>query len=206
MKLQHQCEIRAPLAVVWDLTSRIDEIAPCLPGASAVKADDGNFDGTIKLRLGPLDLLFRGKIAIAERDAKKALMVLKGKANESSGQGSASATTTIQMTEVGRITLAAIDTDLLISGRVAQMGRGIISEVSDELLTKFVSNLEKHLETKISQPEFSGSVVEDHSKTVNDLSNRSQNNLERHISLIGLLWRVVRRRILQTFRRVAGTS
>jgi carbon monoxide dehydrogenase subunit G len=197
MKLQHHCEINAPLAMVWELTSRIDELAPCLPGGSAVKVDDRNFDTTMKLRLGPLDLLFRGKLTVQERDAARSVMVISAKANESRGQGSANATTTILLTSVGNLTRAAIDTDLVISGRVAQMGRGIVSEVSDDLLRKFVANLEKYIEAKGGGPRTAVSSEPQQQQGARAPENARTDSL----NVFALMARIAWRRILRLLGR-----
>lgn len=141
MQLQHKFDLPMPAVKAWELLNRVEEITPCLQGASAVAAGDDRFNIQMKLRFGPLDLVFKGVVEITERDPVAHRMVLKTKANDARGQGSASGTTVAQMSELAGTTNIVLDTDLMIGGRIAQMGRGMVGDVSNDLLAKFVANL-----------------------------------------------------------------
>lgn len=159
MQLQHSFDVPLSVPATWDLLARIDEIAGCLPGAKASKVADGTFDGSVRTRLGPLDMTFKGVIEITERDVPGRRMVMRSKGSEAKGQGSASATTVAVLTVKNGGTQVALDTDLVISGRVAQMGRGMLVEVSNDLLERFVANLKRDFgvvevgSTTAAQPE-----------------------------------------------------
>jgi carbon monoxide dehydrogenase subunit G len=143
MQLEHAFDVPLSVPATWDLLGRIDEIAGCLPGARASKAEDGTFEGSVRTRLGPLDMTFKGVVEIIERDVSARRMVMRSKGSEAKGQGSASATTVAVLTEMNGGSHVALDTELVISGRVAQMGRGMLVEVSNDLLERFVMNLKR---------------------------------------------------------------
>ncbi len=145
MHLQHTFELPGDVGQAIALLSRIDEIAPCLPGASATRESDDRFNGTMRVRMGPLDMSFRGVIEFTERDPAAGRVTLKSKGSEARGQGMASATTVASLTPAGNATRVVLDTDLKISGRVAQMGRGMLVEISNDLLERFVTNLKAML-------------------------------------------------------------
>jgi uncharacterized protein len=145
MKLHHTCEIHVPLQRLWELTDNLGEVASCFPGGSATKIDDSHYDTAVKLRLGPLDLMFRGKLDVIERNAQESRIVIAAKASETRGQGTATSTTRMHLNGSADVTKVDLDTDLMINGRIAQLGRGIIQEVSQDLLGQFISNLEHKL-------------------------------------------------------------
>src|SRR5262249_18599554 len=93
MKVQHSFDLPEAVDQVWSLLSRIDEIAPCLPGATATRTDDDHFAGTLRVRMGPLDMAFKGTIEFVERNREAGRVVLRSKGSETRGQGAASATT-----------------------------------------------------------------------------------------------------------------
>jgi len=141
MQLQHKFELQIPAGETLDLLTRVEEITPCLPGASATKAGDNRYEVLMKIRFGPLDLAFKGVIEIVECDREAHRLVVKTKANDAKGQGSASGTTVVTMSESTGVTQVVLNTELMIGGRIAQMGRGLVSDVSNDLLARFVTNL-----------------------------------------------------------------
>lgn len=145
MQLQHKFELPISARDTWALLNRVEDITPCLPGATATRVDDEHFNITMKIRFGPLDLMFKGMVEIVERDDAAYRLVIKTKANDAKGQGSASGTTTATIAEEGGVTHVVLDTELMIGGRIAQMGRGMVAEVSNELLGRFVGNLKAKL-------------------------------------------------------------
>lgn len=208
MQLQHSFDVPLSVPSTWDLLARIDEIAGCLPGAKASRAGDETFEGSVRTRLGPLDMTFKGVIEITERDVPGRRMVLHSKGSEAKGQGSASATTVAMLTGTDGGTHVALDTDLVISGRVAQMGRGMLVEVSNDLLERFVANLKRDFgtvegeATTVVQPEV-GSVTPippgpNTGPTITGVSGRTAVT-EELVDLGNLFWKVLWRRIRQFF-------
>jgi len=208
MQLQHSFDVPLSVPATWDLLARIDEIAGCLPGAKANRAEDGRFDGSVRTRLGPLDMMFKGVIEITERDVPGRRMVMRSKGSETKGQGSASATTVAVLTGTDRGTHVALDTDLVISGRVAQMGRGMLVEVSNDLLERFVANLKRDFgtvevgSTRAAQPEDGAATLVPAapaaSRTVAEDPGRTAVP-EAAVDLGNLFWRLMWRRIRRFF-------
>lgn len=152
MQLQHAFDVPLSVPATWDLLAQIDEIATCLPGAKASRTGEDTFQGTVRTRLGPLDMTFKGSIEITDHDPVSRRMVMRSKGSEAKGQGSASATTVAVLTEKDGGTHVALETELVISGRVAQMGRGMVVEVSNDLLERFVANLKRDFGTVEASP------------------------------------------------------
>jgi carbon monoxide dehydrogenase subunit G len=143
MKLEHAFDVAAPVETVWELLLDLERVAPCLPGGEVTeKIDDRNYKANVKVKLGPMQMSYRGDITIAEVDASGRRAVMEAKANESRGQGTARATitTTLAAQEEGR-TRGEVVTDLQLTGRVAQMGRGIVEDVSNRLMGQFADCL-----------------------------------------------------------------
>lgn len=141
MRLEHAFEVPAPIEVVWALLFKLDEIAPCLPGAAAERIDERRYKTSMAVRLGPVQMSYRGELTIAEADVAARRVVLEAKATETRGQGNALAKTTASLTAAGAATRVTLATDLQLTGRVAQMGRGILDDVARHLLDQFVACL-----------------------------------------------------------------
>ena len=153
MQLQHRFELPASAEQTLDLLRRVDEIASCLPGATATKAGDDRYDLAVRMRFGPLNLSFKGPIEIVSLDPASHSMSVKVRASDAKGQGSASGTTRVSIRETSGVSSVLLDTDLVIGGRIAQMGRGMVADVSNDLLAKFVENLKaKYLEAAPRTP------------------------------------------------------
>ncbi len=204
MQLQHSFDVPLSVPATWDLLARIDDIAGCLPGAKASKAADSTFDGSVRTRLGPLDMTFKGAIEITERDVPGRRMVMRSKGSEAKGQGSASATTVAVLTANDGGTHVTLDTDLVISGRVAQMGRGMLVEVSNELLERFVANLKRDfgivdvVSTTATQPEDGAATLAPAALAIGPTvagDARKTAVPEAAVDLGNLFWRLVWRRI-----------
>jgi carbon monoxide dehydrogenase subunit G len=141
MQLRHRFEVPAPVDEVWRLLLDLEQVAPCLPGASlGDKIADGTYDVGIGVKLGPMQLNYSGRIEILEADESARRAVMRGHANEQRGQGTAEATITTTLSEHEGGTLAESVTDLKLTGRVAHMG-GVVEDVSNRLLAQFSENL-----------------------------------------------------------------
>ena len=147
MRLEHSFEVGVPVERAWDVLLDIEQIAPCMPGAALGEFDGDNFTGTVKVRLGPVSMSFKGKGQFVERDEAARKVVIKASGQDSRGAGAASATVTAQLHPEGASTRVDVATDLEISGKAAQFGRGMIGDVSTKLLGQFVDCLT----TKLAQ-------------------------------------------------------
>jgi uncharacterized protein len=194
MKVQHSFDLPESVDQAWNLLNQIDQIAPCLPGATASKTDDDHFAGTLRVRMGPLDMSFKGTIEFVERDRNAGRVVLRSKGSETRGQGTASATTVANLSKHGEGTHVDLDTDFMISGRVAQMGRGMIVEVSNDLLDRFVSNLKAERMALATAGPGTTDVASD------QISSSEKKLPEQYLSATSVFWRVLKRKFRNLLR------
>ncbi|MEV0261129.1 SRPBCC family protein [Streptomyces sp. NPDC050617] len=130
----------------WALLTDVPKIAPCMPGASVLPKDDGSYEGTVTVKVGPIKVSYGGTAAFRERDAEKRRMVLDAGGSESSGKGSAEAVVTVDLAPEGSAgTRVSVATQLQITGKVAQFGRSAMADVGARLIGQFAGNLEAML-------------------------------------------------------------
>jgi uncharacterized protein len=153
VRLEHEFQVAAPVETVWNLLLDLERVAPCLPGGEVTeKVDDRNYRANVKVKLGPMQLTYRGEIAISEADETERRTVMEAKANEARGQGTARATITTQLFDKEGGTRASVATDLQLTGRVAQMGRGIVEDVSNRLMGQFADCLSQRAAADATPP------------------------------------------------------
>lgn len=141
MRLDHEFTVPAPPAEVWKAVTDPESVAPCMPGATLTKVEGDTFTGTVKVKLGPISLLYKGAGEFLEKDEAAHKIVIKASGKDSRGAGTAAATVTVTLAEDGGSTKGTVATDLNVTGRPAQFGRGMISEVGGKILDQFASNL-----------------------------------------------------------------
>lgn len=141
MRLEHNFTVAAPLDRAWDVLLDLDRIVPCMPGAALTSHEGDEFTGTVRVKLGPVVMTFAGKGRFVERDAAAHRMVIEAAGRDTKGAGSARANINATLRADGDATAVAVLTDLTISGRVAQFGRGMIADVSSRLLDEFTTCL-----------------------------------------------------------------
>ena len=142
MELVHEFTVAVPVEQAWDVLTDVERIAPCMPGAELTGVDGGTYHGQVKIKVGPITAQYKGTASFAEKDEAARRVVLKASGRDTRGQGTAAATVTAAMAEEAGATTVSIVTDLSVSGRVAQFGRGVMGDVSAKLLEQFVHNLE----------------------------------------------------------------
>ncbi len=142
MELVHEFTVAVPVEQAWDVLTDVARIAPCMPGAELTEVDGGTYHGQVKIKVGPITAQYKGTASFAEKDEAARRVVLKASGRDTRGQGTALATVTAAMAEEAGSTTVSIVTDLSVSGRVAQFGRGVMADVSARLLEQFVHNLE----------------------------------------------------------------
>jgi carbon monoxide dehydrogenase subunit G len=125
----------------WKVLTDVERIAPAMPGAQLTGVEDGNYTGTVKVKVGPVTATYRGVASFRELDEANRHAVLDAKGKESTGRGQAAAVVSADLVPEGDQTRVKVTTDLTISGPLAQFGRGAIAEVSTRLLNQFVDNL-----------------------------------------------------------------
>jgi carbon monoxide dehydrogenase subunit G len=142
MELTNEFEVAVPVERAWVVLTDLERLAPCLPGAQLREVEGDEYRGAVKIKVGPITTSYDGAIRFLERDEPAHRMVLKADGRETRGQGNVSAVITATMSPSGEGTSVVVATDLTISGKVAQFGRGVLADVSAKLLDQFVLNLE----------------------------------------------------------------
>ena len=137
MNIENSFSVNAPIEDAWKVILDLERVAPCLPGASIEEAAGDEYQGTMAVKLGPISARYRGTVNVEETDEANHRVVLRATGNETRGQGSASATITSSMSEVNGVTNVLVETDMEVTGKVAQFGRGIMQDVASELMDRF---------------------------------------------------------------------
>ena len=143
MEINDSFRVSTPIAQTWKVLLDIERIAPCLPGAQLQEIEGDEFRGLVKVKVGPITAQYKGSAQFTEVDETDRRVVITASGRDTRGQGNASATITVTMVDDDGGTRVAIDTDLTITGKVAQFARGTLAEVSSKLLHQFVENLER---------------------------------------------------------------
>ncbi len=142
MDLNHEFTVNVPVAEAWAILTDLERIAPCLPGAQLTEVEGDTYRGQVKIKVGPILAQFKGQASFVSRDDAAHKATLKGEGRDTTGKGNASAMITAELTSVTPTsTKCTVHTDLSISGKVAQFGRGALADVSDKLLAQFSENL-----------------------------------------------------------------
>ena len=150
MELTNEFHVHVPIARAWATLTDIETIAPCLPGAQLEEVEGDEYRGGVKIKVGPITASYKGKATFLERDEVNHVAKIRGEGRDSKGQGNASVTITMRLTDVdGVSTKVNIHNDLSISGKVAQFARAsVLSEISGKLLGQFVNCLEHDVLTR----------------------------------------------------------
>mgnify|MGYP002629158445 FL=1 len=161
MEINNSFEVKAPIDVAWATLTDLARIAPCLPGATLTSVEGDIYKGHVTVKVGPIVAKFGGQAIFQERNDTEHRAVLKGDGRDSTGKGNASAIITAQLEVVdANTTRCTVTTDLTITGKIAQFGRGALADVSDKLLKQFVINLETTvLSQEISKTEVTTSSI-----------------------------------------------
>ncbi len=142
MDLNHEFIVNVPVNDAWVILTDLERIAPCLPGAQLTEVEGDTYRGQVKVKVGPIVAQFKGQASFVSRDDVAHTASLKGEGRDTTGKGNASAIITAQLTSVTPTsTKCTVVTNLTISGKVAQFGRGALADVSDKLLAQFSENL-----------------------------------------------------------------
>ena len=145
MELNHRFTVPIGVEETWAHFNDIASVAECFPGAQVTEADEQSFSGSVKVKLGPIALQYNGSGTFVEKDAEAHRFVVDAKGKDKRGNGTAGAKVTVSMAETGGATDVSVETDLAITGKPAQFGRGVMQDVSDKLLGQFVACLEQRL-------------------------------------------------------------
>ena len=152
MELTHDFTVPAPLDETWATFMDLRGVGSCFPGAVVTAADAEGFSGTVKVKLGPIALQYAGAGTFLERDDTAHRAVIEAKGKDKRGNGTAGATVTVQLAPAGDGTRVDVTTDLSITGKPAQFGRGVMQDVSDKLLQQFVACIERRFAPEAGAP------------------------------------------------------
>lgn len=153
MELTHSFTVPTAVDDAWSLFMDLKRVGGCFPGATVTEVTDDGFAGTVKVKLGPIALVYAGSGSFVERDDTAHRAVIEAMGKDKRGNGTAGATVRIQLTPDGSGTRADVVTDLAITGKPAQFGRGVMQDVSDKLLQAFVACIEIQLGGSGAEPE-----------------------------------------------------
>jgi carbon monoxide dehydrogenase subunit G len=149
VEINDSFRVDLPVEETWRVLMDIERIAPCLPGAQLQEIAGEEYRGVVKVKVGPITAQYKGAAYFESRDDATHVAVIKGSGRDTRGQGNASATITMRLVPDGGGTAVSVETDLAITGKVAQFGRGVMADVSAKLLAQFVANLERDV---LSEP------------------------------------------------------
>lgn len=145
VELNNEFRVAVPAATTWQVLTDVERVAPCIPGAQLLSVDGDDFTGAVKVKVGPITVSYKGDASFQEKDAGAQRVVIKAAGKETRGSGNAAALVTAQLKDEGDATRVVITTDLTISGKAAQFGRGVLADVSTNLIGQFARNLEAEL-------------------------------------------------------------
>jgi carbon monoxide dehydrogenase subunit G len=153
MELDHEFTVPVPVDQAWPVLLDVERIAPCMPGATLDSVDGDDFTGRLKVKLGAMTITYKGSARIAARDEDTHTVSIEGTGKEARGSGTASANVQAQLHDEGDRTRVTVHTKLNITGRPAQFGRNIMSEVGGKLIGRFADNLAEEIARPAEAPE-----------------------------------------------------
>ncbi len=158
MEITDSFRVSTPIERTWDVLLDLERIAPCMPGAQLQEVEGDEYRGIVKVKVGPITAQYKGAARIAEVDAPNRRVVLDASGRDTRGQGNAKATIVVQMAEDDGGTKVDVHTDLQVTGKVAQFGRGVLADVSAKLLGQFVDSLERDVLSGNGSPDASAAA------------------------------------------------
>ena len=145
MQFENSFTVPVPIDEAWRVLLDIERIAPCMPGAALDSVEGDDFTGRVKVKLGPINLTYQGKASFIEKDEAAHKAVIDARGKDQRGNGTAAAVVTAKLAAEGAITRVDVLTDLNITGRPAQFGRGVMTDVGNKLLGQFADKLAAQL-------------------------------------------------------------
>jgi carbon monoxide dehydrogenase subunit G len=162
MKLENTFIVPVSVAETWRVLLDVERIAPCVPGASLESRDGDSYRGRVKVKLGPIGLTYGGTVTFVSTDEEAGVAVLEAKGREARGGGTARAMVTCRLSASGdSATEVLVETDLAITGKPAQFGRGTLNEVAGSLIGTFAANLAEEITRDDNTPEPEGAGEQD---------------------------------------------
>lgn len=212
MDLQNTFVVPADIDTAWKTLLDVEKIAPCMPGATLESVDGDDFTGTVKVKLGPVNMTYGGKARFVSKDADQHKAVIEGMGKETRGSGTASALVTAQLiAEAPDRTRVDVTTDLMVTGKPAQFGRGVMQDVAGRIIDQFSANLQSVITADAqaaasvaaggSAPTPSAAPLPHSADSIDLLGTAGAPVLKRAIpvalgllAVIGIIWIIARRR------------
>lgn len=212
MDLQNSFVVPADIDTAWRTLLDVEAIAPCMPGATLESVDGDAFTGSVKVKLGPVNMTYGGKARFVEKDEAQHRAVIEGTGKETRGSGTASALVTCQLVaETSDRTRVEVTTDLTVTGKPAQFGRGVMQDVAGRIIDQFSANLESVIAargaraeaeaTGAPQPPAAATPMPQAADSIDLLGTAGAPVLKRAIpavlaivAVIGIIWLIARRR------------
>jgi len=161
MKLENNFTIHVPIDTAWEALNNPETVAPCFPGATLTSYEGDSFAGTVKVKLGPIAMTYKGKGTYVSRDDDAHEVVIEANGRDSRGNGTANATVTASMAaEAADRTAVSMITDMTITGKPAQFGRGVIADVADKIIGQFAACVARKLAPAAAEPAVVGASSE----------------------------------------------
>lgn len=154
MHLAHRFTLPAHLDVVWPVFNSLDLISPCFPGATVTEMNGDEFAGTVTVKFGPVTLRYAGGGTFTTRDVHARKIVVKAQGSDGRGNGTATTTVTATFKALLDQTEVSVETDLGITGKPAQLGKGVITDVSNRLLDQFVTCISARFEDGLGTEDY----------------------------------------------------
>ncbi|AHY47900.1 Carbon monoxide dehydrogenase subunit G (CoxG) [Rubrobacter radiotolerans] len=173
MKINNEFTVGVPVEEAWNAMLDLERIAPCLPGAAITEQDGDEYQGTMTVKIGPVTAKYRGNVHYEETDEANRRAVLKANGRDARGQGTASAVITSVMEDLGGSTKVSVETDMKLTGRAAQFGRGIAQDVASKMLGQFAECLEERLGSSNEESAEAGATEE--AATPNETAEAADN-------------------------------
>ena len=199
MELNNDFEVAAPIDRVWDVLTDVERIAPCLPGAQLQEVEGDEFRGVVKVKVGPITAQYKGAASFVERDDAGYRAVLRAEGRDTRGAGNAAADITALLEAVDGGTRVTVTTDLTVTGKVAQFGRGVMADVSRKLMGQFADNLSDLISTADGEAAAeAGSTPEDESPSETEAVRVVDSPEAEAIDLLGAAGAPVLKRLVST--------
>jgi uncharacterized protein len=147
MELEHSFTVPVPADQAWDVLLDVERVAPCMPGATHDSVDGDEIRGRIKVKVGPISMTYVGTARFTERNRDAGVVTLEAAGKEARGSGTAAATVRSELHSQDGQTEVTVHTSLNVTGRPAQFGRGVMTDVSAKLIGIFATNLADMLAT-----------------------------------------------------------
>ena len=212
MDLQNSFVVPADIDTAWRTLLDVEAIAPCMPGATLESVDGDNFTGSVQVKLGPVNMTYGGKAHFVEKDEAQHRAVIQGTGKETRGSGTASALVTCQLVvESADRTRVEVTTDLTVTGKPAQFGRGVMQDVAGRIIDQFSANLESVIAARgaraeaeasgAPQPPAAATPMPQAADSIDLLGTAGAPVLKRVVpavailvAVVGIIWLIARRR------------